>query len=383
MAEQEITIASMTPPMGHLLVEMVAAETRLAELRWVYFTGDRLAPRDVARLRRLAPNVTCIAEYGATETQRADAYFVVPQLLEEDQGKRAYPLGRGMPDVQLLVLNNTGGMAGPGELGEIHMRSPHLALGYLGDEELTQERFITNPFTGSQEDRLYKTGDLGRYLPDGTVEFCGRADRQVKIRGFRIEPAEIESALEQHREVRQAVVVARDDLPAGYGLVAYVVAKDKPGPPGSELRNFLKQTLPEHMLPSAHILLDALPLTPNGKVDRAALPVPGDLRPDVEAYVAPQTPVEARLAEIWATVLGVQRIGIHDDFFELGGHSLLATQVISRIRSAFGIDIPLRAMFETPTIAGLASLVDQNRSWPAGIEPPSAEMAEEREEIVL
>jgi acyl carrier protein len=204
---------------------------------------------------------------------------------------------------------------------------------------------------------MYRTGDRARFLPDGDIQFLGRLDHQVKIRGFRIELGEVEVALSQHPGVREAVVVAREDVPGQKRLVAYVVGKK--GMPGtSDLRGFLKEKLPEYMVPSAFVALEALPLTPNGKVDRKALPAP-EGRPELEeGYVAPRTPTEEVLSGIWAQVLGLDRVGVHDNFFELGGHSLLATRVVSRARELFQIELPLQTIFEAPTVAGLSHSVE-------------------------
>src|SRR5262249_12904015 len=202
--------------------------------------------------------------------------------------------------------------------------------------------------------RLYRTGDLGRWLAGGNVVFLGRMDFQVKIRGFRVEPGEIEVALNSHAAVRETVVLAREDEPGKRRLVAYIALAENSAPTVSELRSFLLTTLPDYMVPSAFVFLDGLPLTPNGKVNRKALPIPDQSRPELErAYVAPRTALEAVVAECWATVLGLERVGVNDDFFELGGHSLLATQVIGRLREVFPVELPLRTLFEAPTVAGL------------------------------
>jgi acyl carrier protein len=244
-----------------------------------------------------------------------------------------------------------------GVRGEIHIGGVQVARGYLHRPELTAEHFIPDPFSDSSGARMYKTGDLARYLPDGNIEFIGRLDHQIKIRGFRVETGEIESALSQHPSVRETVVLAREDNPGDKRLAAYVVASDSQ-PPTNELRDFLKQKLPEYMVPSAFVFLDALPLTPNGKVDRRALPPPDARRPDLkESFVAPRAPAEEKLAAIWREILKLERVGIHDDFFDLGGHSLLATQLIFRICDAFQVELPLRSLFENPTVAGLAAQV--------------------------
>ncbi|MHC5728442.1 MAG: condensation domain-containing protein, partial [Nostoc sp.] len=261
--------------------------------------------------------------------------------------------------------------------GELHIGGAGLARGYLNRPELTNEKFIPNPFqrgrgqgaggrgetenqfSNSNCDRLYKTGDLAGYLPDGDIEYLGRIDNQIKIRGFRIELAEIETALSEHGDVQSCCVIAREDTPGEKRLVAYVVPYPQVTPTINQLRHFLKAKLPEYMVPNTFVVLEALPLTPNGKVDRRALPAP-DLQSDQkEKYVAPRTPIEEMLAQIWTQVLKLERVGIHDNFFEVGGHSLLATQLLSRIRNIFKVELPLRELFARATIAELAQSIGQ------------------------
>jgi amino acid adenylation domain-containing protein len=364
MAREHVTIAHLTPAMAQLLTQGAtgAADEGLTKtpLRYAFTVGDVLTKNDVARLRRMAPGVTCVNFYGSTESQRAVGFYVVPDegAAAEGRTKEIIPLGRGMRDVQLLVLNSAGRMCGVGEAGEIYIRSPHLAKGYLGDEELSRAKFITNPFTGAPGDRLYRTGDQGSYTAGGDVEFLGRNDQQVKVRGFRIELGEIEAVLASHPRVQEAVVIARADARGGRRLDAYVVPRPQETTGTDELRAFLTAKLPEYMVPSAFVVLAALPVTPNGKVDRRALPAPDTAAlAGAGAYVAPRDATEERVAEIWAAVLGVGRVGVHDNFFELGGHSLLATQINTRLRDAFGVEVPLRDLFQSPTVARLAEAV--------------------------
>ncbi|MCB9079503.1 MAG: amino acid adenylation domain-containing protein [Anaerolineaceae bacterium] len=358
MQQHEITFAHMTPPMGQILTETADEHTALPQLRYAFFVGDKLTRQDVWQLQRLAPNVTCINSYGSTETQRAVGYYCIPPPEENsspDRGKAVYPLGKGMPAAQLLVLNAHQGLAGIGEVGEIYLRSPHLAGGYVGDEALTQARFIPNPFSNLPPDRLYRTGDLGRYRPDGLVEFAGRADRQVKIRGFRVEPGEVEHALAQHPNIKQAVVIAREDIPGGPGLVAYIVTEPAAAISPEELRTFLKDRFPDHMVPVAFVPLETMPLTPNGKIHYRALPSPhvSDIK-STETFVGPRNPVEQEVVYLWEQLLQRTPISIYDNFFELGGHSLLVIQVMSRIQAMFKITLPIRILFDHPTVADLA-----------------------------
>jgi acyl carrier protein len=245
----------------------------------------------------------------------------------------------------------------------LYLGGAGLARGYLNRPDLTAEKFLPDPFSELPGARLYRTGDLGRYLPDGQIEFLGRVDNQVKVRGFRIELGDVESALRQHPHLEDVVVVARDDNAESKRLVAYVVADRETKPTVSELRSFLGERLPDYMIPSAFVMLDRLPQTPSGKIDRRALPEPTEERPELEAaYVAPRTPVEETLADIVGQVLGVDRVGIRDNFFELGGHSMLAIQVISQVRELFQVDVPLRSLFESPTVEGLAVAIARTQA---------------------
>ncbi|MCP4657282.1 MAG: amino acid adenylation domain-containing protein, partial [bacterium] len=384
MRRQGITIAHLTPAMAHLLVQGTPEqpEARLDALRYAFFVGAVLTVSDVARLRELAPGVRCVNYYGTTETQQALGYYLVPETAGEGpQDWETLPLGRGMKDVQLLVLNQAGELAGIGELGEIHVCSPHLARGYLGDAELTGARFFVNPLTRAADDRVYRTGDLGRYRPDGNVEFAGRADFQVNIRGFRIELGEIEAALLAHEAVKECVVLAREEGPESRSpgdprLVAYLVAAGGAQVPTRELLSLLRARLPDYMVPAAFVALDQMPLTPSGKIDRRALPAPdrdSSLAGQTE-YFPPRTATEQLLAGIWCEVLGAagstRRVGIHDNFFHLGGHSLLATQVVSRLRQAFAIELPLRELFGNPTVAGLAARIEAAGKEPQAMATP-------------
>jgi acyl carrier protein len=270
------------------------------------------------------------------------------------------PIGRPIANTQIYILDSHLQPVPAGVPGELHIGGAGLARGYLNRPEHTAEKFIPNPFSDEPGARLYKTGDLVRYLPEGNIEFLRRIDQQVKIRGFRIELGEIKTVLSKHPAVREAVVVARDDNPGDKRLVAYVVPRREPVPTISELRSFLKEKLPEHMVPSAFVFLDTLPLTPNGKVDRKVLPAPDRQTATQEnPLVPPSTSGQKMIAEIWAKVLKVDRVGIHDNFFDLGGHSLLATQVISRLRDAFQLELPVRVLFERPTIEELALTVEE------------------------
>ncbi|HEY0781503.1 MAG TPA: amino acid adenylation domain-containing protein, partial [Thermoanaerobaculia bacterium] len=361
MRREAITVAHLTPAMGQLMTERAAGAplVRLPALRWAFFVGDVLTRRDVARLEELAPKITCVNFSGSTETQRAVGYHLANRGpdggTESGAGRRSnLPLGRGMEDVQLLVLTPSGRLAGVGEIGEIHVRSPHLARGYLGDPAATSLRFLTNPSTGLSGDRVYRTGDLGRYLPDGEVEFAGRADDQVKIRGFRVEPGEIEGWLGRHPGVRESIVLPREGEGGDRRLIAYVVAID-PDLSAADLRAFLRERLPEPTVPAAFVLLDRLPLTPNGKVDRRALSgMEIEKSAEAEAYTAPRNEVERTIAAILREALGVESIGAHDNFFEVGGNSLLLVRAHARLQERLGDRLQVIDLFSHPTVASLA-----------------------------
>ena len=360
MARERLTVAHLTPAMGQLLTE-TAAGAKIPSLRYAFFVGDVLTWFDVERLRAVAPGVTCVNFYGSTETQRAVGYYAAPPRPPEGaiRERQVLPLGRGMEDVQLLVLNAAGEPAGVGELGEICVRSPHLARGYLGDPELTGAKFRVNPFTGRAEDRMYRTGDLGRYCHDGNVRFAGRADQQVKIRGFRVEPGEIEAILGRHPAVQESVVIVREDVPGERRLVGYYVSRQGEQS-AAELRAYLRGQLPEYMVPTAFVHLAALPLTPNRKLDRRALPPP--VASEAGLSAPPRSALEQEMALLWGEVLRVQEVGRDDSFFERGGHSLLATQLAARIQEALHVELPLRTLFEAPTVAGMAAAVAEAAS---------------------
>jgi hypothetical protein len=293
--------------------------------------------------------------YGPSE----DTTYSTFALMQK--GKHEPPtIGRPIANTQVYLLDSHLQPVPIGVPGELYIGGAGLARGYLNRPDLTAERFIPHPCSDEPGARLYRTGDLARYRPDGRLDFLGRLDHQVKIRGYRVELGEIEAVLTQHPAVQEAVVQAREDTPANRRLVAYVVARQPPGPSSGAIRRFLQAKLPGYMVPAAVVSLETLPLTTNGKVDRRALPPPDRDRPTLEeTFVAPRTPVEEALAGIWADVLGLTQVGIHDNFFALGGHSLLASQVLSRLRHRFQVELPLRVLFEAPTLVGLASAVAQ------------------------
>ncbi|HST59931.1 MAG TPA: non-ribosomal peptide synthetase, partial [Longimicrobium sp.] len=269
-------------------------------------------------------------------------------------------IGRPLANTRVYVLDTAGEPVPVGVAGELYIGGAGVVRGYLGRPGQTAERFVADPFGGEPGARMYRTGDLARWRPDGTMEFVGRTDFQVKVRGFRIELGEIEARLAEHAEVREAVVLAREDVPGDQRLVAYwtPASPASTGPAANEaLRAHLSTALPEYMVPAAYVRLDALPLTPNGKIDRKALPAPeGDAYASRE-YEAPVGKFEVALAEIWAELLRVARVGRMDNFFDLGGHSLLALQVVSRVRQGMGVELALGIVFETPVLSALAERI--------------------------
>jgi amino acid adenylation domain-containing protein len=368
MRQEKITFAHLTPALSQLLSETAPSGCQLPMLRHAFFVGEELKQHHITRLRNLAPKVACINMYGTTETQRAVSYYPIPDQIDKHKSKATYSLGRGMPGSQLLVLNNNKQLAGISEVGEIYMRSPHLAAGYIDDKALTTARFITNPFTGTASDRLYRTGDLGCFSSEGNVEFVGRADRQIKIRDFRIEPGEIESALAQHPGIQNTVVIPvnQEQTSEMKYLAAYFVSSQQHPPLKNEdLRNFLKKQLPDHMIPTTFTALESIPLTPNGKIHYAALPLPIQSHfEQSKTFIAPRTPEETQIAAIWTELLGLDKVGIHDNFFDLGGHSLLAVRLCARLNQAVGQNLPLLTLFQAPTIAQQSKFFTQKSSAP-------------------
>ncbi len=365
MEREQITHANFPPSLLSVLLDQEAFASCRSLRRVV--TGSEAVPVDlVARFHRQL-RAELFNRYGPTEAAVATtSWRCAPERME-----RSVPIGRPIARAEIFIVDLWGNPAPVGIAGELHIGGVCLARGYLGEPALTAERFVPRPF-GSQRghqpgERLYRTGDLARFRRDGAIEFLGRIDGQVKIRGSRVELGEIETALRAHPEVAEAAVVVREDA-VSRKLVAYWVAANASMPGERELRDFLASRLPGFMMPAALVRLDTLPLMPNGKVDRRTLGTLGVGEPKEAHHVAPRTPLEELIAGVWADVLGRQRVGVEESFFDLGGHSLLATQVISRLRSALDVDLPLRRLFEAPTVAKLAAVVAAQRS-PAGGAP--------------
>jgi amino acid adenylation domain-containing protein len=323
----------------------------------------------IARLRALAPQCEIYNHYGPTETTVGVLTYHVDGPLPSTQS-RTLPLGRALPNSSIHLLDAQGRPVPLGEKGELYIGGRGVARGYLNRPELTAEKFVAG---------LYRTGDLARYLPDGNIEFCGRIDHQVKLHGYRVELGEIEAALREQDEVQDAVVLLREDSSGDKQLVAYVAAQLANA---ATLREYLQRRLPEYMVPSAFVLMEKLPLTANGKIDRQALAALSFESPKpARDFVAPRTPTEKALTAIWSQLLKVQHIGINDDVFDLGAHSLVAMKALTQIRDVFQVSLALRNLFEHPTVAGLAEMIDGLSSL-AKVQTLSRDVGD-REEIVL
>ncbi|HEX9935803.1 MAG TPA: amino acid adenylation domain-containing protein, partial [Longimicrobium sp.] len=363
LEDRGITTLWLTTGLFHRMVDEELEA--LGRVRQLLAGGDVLSVAHVGRVLQAHPALRLINGYGPTENSTFTSCHTVRP---EDTGGPSVPVGRPVTrsrvsiPIGVPVANSTAYVLDPagqpcplGVPGELYAGGDGVARGYLGQPALTAERFVPDPFSREPGARLYRTGDRVRRREDGTLEFLGRIDQQVKVRGFRVEPGEIEEALKAHPAVGDAVVVARADGGADKRLVAYVVARNGVAPEPAALRGALQARLPDHMVPSAFVVLPAIPLTPNGKVDRRALPAP---QVETTAHDEPRTPAEEMLAGIFAALLGVERVGAEDDFFRLGGHSLLATQLASRVRRAFGVDLPLPVVFEAPTARRLAARLE-------------------------
>jgi amino acid adenylation domain-containing protein len=357
LAAHRVTRIILVPSLLRMLLHAgVDLAHRLPSLTLWIASGEALSKELLQHFRESLPHCRLINLYGASEVSDDTTWYDTGLM---PPARILIPIGRPLSNVQVYVLDHHLQPVPIGVPGELYIGGAGLTRGYLHHAALTAEKFIPHPCSFEPGARLYTTGDFVRYLPEGNLEYLGRLDSQVKVRGCRIELEEIEAGLEQHPTVLQAVVGAREETPGETRLTAYLVADPASRPAIGALQRFLRQRVPVHMVPSAWIWLDALPLTPSGKVDRRALPRPDQAQPWLgEARVAPRTPTEEVLAGIWATVLGVEEVGVHDNFFDLGGHSLMAVQVMSRLWDSWQVDVPLRTLFEAPTVAGLALAVE-------------------------
>jgi amino acid adenylation domain-containing protein len=346
------SLVKLTPAHLELLSAMVPPADAAGATRAFVIGGEALSWEAIAFWRKHAPGTRLVNEYGPTETVVGCA---VHDASGEGEHTGPVPIGRPIANTRLYVLDAALSPVPVGVAGELYVGGAGVARGYLNRPDLTAERFVPDPYAPGA--RLYRTGDLVRWRADGRLDFLGRIDHQVKIRGYRIELGEIEHGVGAHASVREAVVLAREDRPGDKRLVAYVVAHDA-APEPADLRVFLAARLPEHMVPSAFVVLPVLPLTPNGKVDRRALPAPDVAGGPSSAFAAPRTPTEEAIAAIWKEVLGLPRVNVEEDFFELGGHSLLAMQIMARIAERVRVELPLATLFELKTVAKLAEIAD-------------------------
>jgi amino acid adenylation domain-containing protein len=373
MDRHEISQLLSLPSLYGSLLDEAKEPRHLLALRDVIVAGEACPPALIGRHHQRLPGTGLYNEYGPTE---GTVWSTVQEL---PPGGEEALIGRPIANMQVFLLNAQLWPVMLETTGELYIGGAGLARGYHDRPDLTAERFIPNPFIGSAApgSRLYRTGDLARFRPDGALEFLGRGDQQVKIRGYRIELEEIEAVLGHHPALREVAVLAREDEPGDQRLVAYVVSEKGSALHISELRAFVAERLPEYMVPSIFVPLNEFPLTPNGKLDRRALPPPGTVRSDIQGvYIAPNTMVEEVTADVWADVLGIEKVGLRDNFFELGGHSLLATQLVSRLREVFQVDLTLIWLFEAPTVERLAARVEAARG--RGAHAQAAELPMER-----
>ncbi len=328
----------------------------LSKIKQLLIGGEALSVNHVQKALLSLPSTQIINGYGPTESTTFTCCYPIPRIRETSID--SIPIGRPISNTQIYLLDEYLQPVPIGVIGELYIGGAGLAQGYLNRPELTTEKFISNPFEESGDSKLYKTGDLARYLPDGNIEYIGRIDHQVKIRGFRIELGEIEAILSQHHDVKVACVIVREDTPGDKRLVAYIVPPTEAVPNISELRQFLKSKLPDYMIPSAFEILESLPLTPNGKVDRRALKAP-TYTVDQDRLIKPRNQLEFKLAQIWSNTLKIDQVGVQDNFFELGGHSLLAPYLMTQIQQELGKELPLMTLFDNPTIEQLAITIQQ------------------------
>lgn len=359
LREHEISIIHLTPAMSRLITEGAKGSREpLPALKYAFFGGEPLTYNVIENLHPFAASTTFVNFYGATETPQAMSYYVVNDSINNKSKKQTIPLGRGIAGAQLLVLNKNKDIAGINELGEIYIRTPYLAKGYLNDDQLTSERFLPNPFIDNDADRMYKTGDFGYYDLEGNINFSERKDQQVKVRGFRIDLAEIEYTLSQIPGIKDCVVLTSRDALNENRIVAYYRGTESLS--SAELRNKIKAYLPSYMVPSAFIVMTDYPRTPNGKIDKEAFPLPEQSSIASKRYTPPKTITQEKIVQIWQNVLSIEQIGINDDFFDLGGHSLLAIQMLSRIRNTFKVELDLSELFQAATVREIGLLVDKH-----------------------
>ena len=357
LIQQEITIYRSVPTTFRHFITTLDGTEKFPKLRLVYMAGEPLYKKDVDLFKRhFSSDCIFINGIGSTECLTYRWYFMNKETVINSNH---VAVGYELEDMNVLLLDDDGNEVGSNEIGEMALTSRYLSPGYWRKPDLTRAAFLSS--IAGDEERIFRTGDLGIMFADGCLLHMGRKDFQVKIRGYRIEVAEIEATLLSLDKIKEVIVILREDRPGDQRLVAYVVPAERPAPAVTTLRRVLAEKLPGYMIPSGFVIMDALPLLSNGKVDRRGLPTPGPTRPDLlTPFVAPQTSVQEVLAGIWAEALGIDQVGIHDNFLELGGDSLSATRVISRVVSILQVEVPLRSLFESPTVADMAIVIAEN-----------------------
>jgi amino acid adenylation domain-containing protein len=358
------SLVKITPAHLELLSQQLSPQEAANVTKTFVIGGEALLAENLVLWRESAPATRLINEYGPTETVVGCCVY---EVRPEDPRTGPVAIGRPIANTQLYILDGNLQPVPAGVKGDLYIGGAGVARGYLNRPDLTEKKFIPDPFSGKSGARLYKSGDLARYRKDGTLEYLGRVDDQVKVRGYRIELGEIEAALAAHPGVQSCTVLAVEETPGNKQLVAYAIPQGNESPAVEDVKDFLKQSLPEYMVPAQFVFMDSFPLTQNGKIDRKALPAPthGTISAAHE-FIAPRTETEEKVAAMWAELLKVERIGIHDDFFDLGGHSLMAIKALSRIREEFDVDLPLATLLQAPTVAQLAALLhkeDFTPSW--------------------
>ncbi len=383
LQKQALTVLNLPTAYWHAWVEQLGTPGMLPAdpLRLVIVAGEIMLPEKLARWQTFVPATIHLANtYGPTETTIISTFYQLDESQKRTSSTEPVPIGHPIANTFIYLLDEHSQMVPAGEVGEIYIGGAGVAHGYLSRPDLTAEKFVPDPFTGQTGARLYRTGDYGRYRADGLLECIGRIDQQVKVRGYRIELGEIEAVIRQHPGVQDAVVLAREDPAGEKRLVAYAVSRPGQTLTRDDVRRYVRDQLPEYMVPSIFVSIEALPLTPNGKVDRRALPEPewGKLQHE-SAFIAPRTAIEEVVAGIWAEVLGLERVGVYDNFFELGGHSLLGIRIISRVRQAFQREIPTHAFFSSPCVAELARLIEEAGEQRNPPPPPIRPVSRDRE----
>lgn len=357
------SLVKITPAHLELLSQQLGSQEAAHVTKTFVIGGEALLAENLILWREFAPATRLINEYGPTETVVGCCVY---EVRPEDPKTGPVAIGRPIANTQLYILDSNLQPVPAGVKGDLYIGGAGVARGYFNRPELTQKKFIPDPFSGQSGARLYKSGDLARYRQDGTLEYLGRVDDQVKVRGYRIELGEIEAALAAHPKVQSCTILALEETPGNKQLVAYAVPQVNQSLVADDLKEFLKQSLPEYMVPAQFVFLDSFPLTQNGKIDRKALPAPSHANVSAaHEFVAPRNETERKVAAMWVELLKVEKIGIHDDFFDLGGHSLMAIKALSRIREEFDVDLPLATLLQAPTVAQLAALLHKEDFAPS------------------